>query len=112
MKETYAFLFCFALGIAARFCYMAATKLAKRTDLMPVTIVLDTLTAAAVGGGFTAYIIVTGTVIAPYMFAALLSAYLLTYLLTRSVPKRSETERKRKGSKNKADAPEKAERRA
>ncbi|MCM1367543.1 MAG: hypothetical protein NC184_01855 [Roseburia sp.] len=83
MSEIYAFLFCFALGIAARFLYMATTKLAERTNILPVTIVLDIMTVAAVGGGLTAYIILTDTVPAPYMFTALLAAYLITYLLTR-----------------------------
>ena len=37
MSQTYAFIFCFALGIAARFIYLGATALAKRTNLLPVT---------------------------------------------------------------------------
>ena len=82
MSETYAFLFCLALGIAARFLYMGATLLAKRTDILPVTIVLDALTMIVVGGAFTAYVILTGSVLAPYMFAALISGYFLTYKLT------------------------------
>lgn len=74
-----------ALGIVARFLYMGATALARRTDLLPVTVVLDTLTVLAVGGGFTAYVILTGTVLAPYMFAALFSGYLFTYWVTRKI---------------------------
>ena len=50
MSQTYAFLFCLGLGIAARFLYILTTKLARRTDILPVTVVLDFLTAAAVGG--------------------------------------------------------------
>lgn len=104
MKETYAFIFCIALGIAARFLYLAASALAKRTDLIPVTVVLDALTAALVGGAFILYVILTGTVIAPYMFAALFSGYFLTYLITRSSGKqrdRSEKKKSRRAVKNK-----------
>lgn len=84
MKEIYAFLFSLGLGIFARILYIGATALAKRTNLIPVTVVLDVLTATIVGGGFTAYIILTGTVLAPYMFAALLAGYLFTYWLTKA----------------------------
>lgn len=84
MNEIYAFLFSLGLGIFARILYIGATALAKRTNLIPVTVVLDILTAAIVGGGFTAYIILTGTVLAPYMFAALLAGYLFTYWLTKA----------------------------
>lgn len=83
MQQTYAFLFCFALGMASRFLYIGATALAKRTNLLPVTIVLDTLTVLIVGAGFTAYIILTGTVLAPYMFAALCAGYLIVYWVTK-----------------------------
>lgn len=82
MSEIYAFLFCLGLGIAARFLYMGATLLAKRTDIFPVTVVLDVLTVIIVGGAFTVYVIFTDTVLAPYMFAALFSGYFLTYKLT------------------------------
>ena len=82
MSETYAFLFCLGLGIAARFLYMAETLLAKRTDILPVTVILDMLTVIIVGGAFTLYVIFTGSVLAPYMFAALFSGYFLTYKLT------------------------------
>lgn len=85
MSETYAFLFCLGLGIAARFLYMGSTLLAKRTDILPVTVVLDALTVSVVGGAFTLYIILTGSVLAPYMFAALLSGYFITYKLTKSI---------------------------
>lgn len=83
MTETYAFLFCLALGIAARFLYIGTTALARRTDILPVTIVLDALTALTVGGGFAAYVLLTGVALAPYMFAALLSGYFITYKLTK-----------------------------
>ncbi len=83
MSDIYAFVFCIALGIAGRFLFMVMSVLAKRTDILPVTVVLDMLTVAAVGGGFTAYVILTGAVLAPYMFAALFAGYLLTYLLTK-----------------------------
>ncbi len=101
MKETYAFLFCTALGIAARFLYMAASALAKRTDLIPVTVVLDALTAATVGSAFILYVILTGTVIAPYLFAALFSGYFLTYLITRTNGKKRRPEKKKKAAKHK-----------
>lgn len=87
MSEVYAFLFCFGLGIFSRFLYMGASKLAERTDLYPVTIVLDILTVAVVGAAFSLYIILTSSVIAPYMFAALLCGYYLCYILTRRRPK-------------------------
>ena len=76
MREIYDFIFFIAAGISARFLYLAATALAKRTNLLPVTVVLDTLTALSVGGACIA-------VVAPYMFAALLSGYLFTYWLTK-----------------------------
>lgn len=82
MSETYSFLFCLGLGIAARFLYMGATLLSKRTDILPVTVILDVLTVLTVGAAFTLYVIFTGSVLAPYMFAALMSGYLLTYKLT------------------------------
>lgn len=82
MSEVYAFLFCLGLGIAARFLYMGATLLSKRTDILPVTIILDTLTVMIVGAAFTLYIIFTDSVLGAYMFAALASGYLLTYKLT------------------------------
>lgn len=83
MREIYDFIFFIAAGISARFLYLAATALAKRTNLLPVTVVLDTLTALAVGGACIAYVILTSAVVAPYMFAALLSGYLFTYWLTK-----------------------------
>lgn len=103
MSEVYAFLFCFALGIAARFFYMATTKLAERTDILPVTVILDILTVCAIGGAFTAYVILTDTVLAPYMFTALFGAYLVTYLLTRKTPEN--------GTEKSADGSEKSRRR-
>ena len=82
MSETYAFLFCLGLGIAARFLYMGVSLLAKRTDILPVTVILDMLTVIIVGGAFTLYVILTGSVLAPYMFAALLGGYYITYKFT------------------------------
>lgn len=99
MSETYAFLFCLALGIVARGLYICVTALARRTDILPVTVILDALTVMAVGGGFTAYVVLTGTVIAPYMFAALLSGYLIAYWLTHSASKQ---ERKNHGSEKRS----------
>ncbi|MCH5156170.1 MAG: hypothetical protein J1F69_06130 [Clostridiales bacterium] len=96
MSETYAFLFCLGLGIASRFLYMGMTLLAKRTDIFPVTVVLDALTVTIVGGAFTLYVIFTGSVLAPYMFAALFSGYFLTYKLTSGG---ANTEKKRKKQK-------------
>lgn len=98
MTEIYDFIFFIAAGIAARFLYLAATVLAKRTDLFPVTIVLDTLTALLVGGACIAYIILTSAVVAPYMFAALLAGYLFTYWLTKraavAAPKKRDKKQK------------------
>ena len=88
MTELYAFLFSLGLGIAARALYIGASALAKKTDLTPVTVVLDALVALAVGGALIAYIILTGTVIAPYIFACLFGGYLLAYWATRNVAKR------------------------
>ncbi len=85
MTEIYAFLFSLGLGIFARVLYIGATALSKRTNLMPVTVTLDILTAAIIGGCFTAYVILTGTALAPYMFAALLSGYLFAYWATKKV---------------------------
>ena len=82
MIELYSFLFCLGLGIIARPLFMAVSVLAKRTNLIPVTIVLDFVFACTVGGAFITYVILSGAVLAPYMFAALLSGYLLTYRLT------------------------------
>lgn len=83
MSEIYAFLFCLGLGIFGRVLYMGATLLSRRTDILPVTVVLDMLTAMIVGGAFTLYVILTGSVLAPYMFAALFAGYFFTYKLTQ-----------------------------
>ncbi len=85
MTEIYSFLFCLALGIAARLLYIASTRLAQKTDLFPVTVVLDISVAAIVGGAFAAYVILSSAVIAPYMFASLAAGYLITFLLTRNI---------------------------
>lgn len=66
---------------------MAVSVLAKRTNLIPVTIALDFVFACTVGGGFIAYVILTGAELAPYMFAALLSGYLIMYRLTKKCGK-------------------------
>ena len=95
MTELYAFIFSLGLGIFARGLYLAESALAKRTNLLPVTVVLDLLTALIVGGAFTLYVILTGTTLAPYMFAALLSGYYVTYMLTR----KSVDKTKRKSNK-------------
>ena len=97
MNELYSFLFCLALGIAARVLFISANALAKRTDLLPVTFVLDALTVLTVGGGFTAFIILSGAVLAPYMFAALFAGYLFTYWITkRKSPKPADKKQRRK----------------
>lgn len=83
MSELYAFLFALGLGVAARVLYLGATALARRTNLLPVTIALDALTVCAVGGAFIIFIVLTGTVLAPYLFAALFSGYYFSYLATR-----------------------------
>ena len=84
MTEIYSFAFCLALGLVARLLYLAASKLAEKTNLFPVTVVLDIAVAAIVGGAFAAYIILASAVIAPYMFASLATGYLITFLLTRN----------------------------
>ncbi len=83
MTELYAFIFAFGLGITARLLYLAESALAKRTNLIPVTAALDVLTALVIGGALTVYVILTATVIAPYIFASLFAGYYFTYLLTR-----------------------------
>ena len=82
MNEIYAFVFCLALGLVARGLYMLATALAKRTNLLPVTIVLDVIVVLIVGGAFTAYVIFSDTVLAPYMFASLATGYMFAYVLS------------------------------
>ena len=82
MNDLYTFLFCIALGIAARFLYMASTALAKRTNIFPVTVVLDVLVCLTVGAAFAAYVIFFAVTLAPYMFAALAAGYFFTYKLT------------------------------
>lgn len=84
----YAFLICLGLGIAGRILFIALSAVAKRTDLMPVTVLLDIITVCAVGGAFTAYVIVSGAVLAPYMFTAVLAGYLLTYFITKNKPEK------------------------
>ena len=98
-SELYAFLFSLGLGVAARILYIGASALAKRTGLLPVTVILDVLVAGIVGGALVLYIIFTGTVIAPYIFACLFGGYLLTYWLTR---KRKPSERKQPDGKQPA----------
>ena len=91
MSEMYSFLFCLGLGIFARLLFIGTNALAKRTNILPVTFVLDALTVITVGAGFTLYIIFSGAVLAPYMFAALCSGYLFTYWLTKYKPKPEKT---------------------
>ncbi len=86
MTELYTFLFCLGLGLVARVLYVLTSLLAERTNLLPVTVVLDISVCLAVGGAFTAYVVLTGAVIAPYMFAAVLAGYLFMYYLTRKNP--------------------------
>ena len=82
MNDLYTFLFCIALGIVARILYIASTALAKRTNIFPVTVVLDVLVCLIVGAAFAAYVIIFGVTLAPYMFAALAAGYFFTYKLT------------------------------
>ena len=91
MSEMYSFLFCLGLGIFARLLFIGTNALAKRTNILPVTFVLDALTVIAVGAGFTLYVIFSGAGLAPYMFAALCSGYLFTYWLTKYKPKPEKT---------------------
>ncbi|MCH5160914.1 MAG: hypothetical protein J1G04_02675 [Clostridiales bacterium] len=91
MTEIYAFIFCLGLGIAARLLYMAASALAEKTDIFPVTVVLDISVTAFVGGAFAAYVILSSAVIAPYMFAALAAGYLITFMLTRNATAKKRT---------------------
>lgn len=83
MSELYTFLFALGLGVVARVLYLIASAISKRTGLLPVTVVLDTVVALLVGGALIVYITLTGTVIAPYIFACLFGGYLITYFLTR-----------------------------
>lgn len=83
MSELYAFLFSLGLGGAARLLYLAESALAKRTGLLPVTVILDVLLALVVGGALALYIILTGTVLAPYIFACLGGGYLFVFWFTR-----------------------------
>ena len=103
MNEIYAFVFCLALGLAARGLYMLTTLLAKRTNLLPVTIVLDVLVVLIVGGAFTAYVILTDTVLAPYTFAALATGYVFAYVL-------STKSKAQKAEKTEAEKPQKEKR--
>lgn len=96
MTELYSFLFCLGLGLAARLLFIGVSALCKRTNILPVTIILDTLFVLLIGGAFTAYVILTSAEIAPYMFAALFSGYIFTYYLTRK-------KRKAKSSENSAE---------
>lgn len=96
MTELYAFLFSLGLGIAARVLYIGATALARRTNLLPVTIILDALTAMIVGGAFTAYVIATGTPLAPYMFAVLFAGYLFCYWCTKKPAPRAAKKKPKK----------------
>ena len=88
MSEIYTFIFCIGLGIIARLLYLGISALEKRTDLFPVTITLDVLLALIIGAAFIIYIIFSGATVAPYMFAAALSGYYLTYLITRKKNKK------------------------
>lgn len=92
MNDLCSFLFCLALGVAARLLYLATTALARRTDILPVTFVLDAMIVPTVGGAFILYIIFTGTALAPYMFSAALTGYLIAYKLTeKKPPKKQDT---------------------
>ncbi len=92
MTELYSFLFCLGLGLTARFLFIGVSALCKRTNILPVTIVLDTLFVLLIGGAFTAYVILMGAEIAPYMFAALFSGYIFTYYITRKKRKSKKAE--------------------
>lgn len=84
MSEIYAFCFCLGLGIVTRLIFVALSTVAKRTNLFPVTVVLDMLCFLSAGGTFIAYVILSGAVLAPYMFAATCGGYLFCYYFTRS----------------------------
>ena len=108
MNEIYAFVFCLALGLVARGIYMLATALAKRTNLLPVTIVLDVIVVLIVGGAFTAYVVFSDTVLAPYMFASLATGYMFAYILSaKSKAKKSEKSDGEKKEKEKRPKKEK-----
>ena len=79
MSEMYSFLFCLGLGIFARLLFIGTNALAKRTNILPVTFVLDALTVITVGAGFTLYVIFSGAVLAVHVCRAVfgLSFYLL-----------------------------------
>ncbi len=103
MSELYAFLFSLGLGVAARVLYIGSSALSKRTNLLPVTFVLDVLTAAVVGGAFTLYIILTGTRLAPYLFAALFSGYLFAYWATRRSSDKPKKQKARSRARKRAE---------
>lgn len=92
MTEIYSFVFCLALGIVARLLYIAASRLARKTDLFPVTVMLDIAVATIVGGAFALFVILFSAVIAPYMFASLAAGYLLTMMLTRNATSKKRTD--------------------
>ncbi len=94
MIELYSFLFSLGLGIVARPLYIGASYLAKRTGLFPVTIAIDFALAALIGGALTAFIIATGAVIAPYVFAALAGGYFIAYSVTRKRDGKKPAEKK------------------
>lgn len=87
MIELYSFSVCIALGIFGRILFMGASALARRSDLIPVTVALDALTVCVIGGAFTLYVVLARAVLAPYMFAALFGGYLITYHITKKRPK-------------------------
>lgn len=89
MTEIYAFLFSLVLGFFARVLYLGESALSKRTNLIPVTVALDILTAAAIGGAFIAYVILCDVVLAPYLFAALAAGYFIAFAFTRKKPTHS-----------------------
>ena len=104
MSEMYSFLFCLGLGIFARLLFIGTNALAKRTNILPVTFVLDALTVITVGAGFTLYVIFSGAVLAPYMFAALCSGYLFTYWLTKYKPEKTKPEKRKRARVKRATA--------
>ncbi len=75
MNELVCFGVCLLLGAAARLTYLGMTALAKRADLLPVTVTLDVLTTLIVGVAFSAFVILSGAVVAPYMFASGIMGY-------------------------------------
>lgn len=77
------FAFCITLGFLARVLYIGASTLSRRTDFLPVTVIIDFLFTATIGGTFIAYVVIFSVTIAPYQFVAMSIGYGVAFILTR-----------------------------